>query len=150
MSIINEIETEAKELNIKQVIILRTDLNMRKGKMVAQGSHASSKYMCDKGEIRQLEDGEFFCFKLDAFWKAWLFGNFKKIVQGVNSEEHMHSIFYAVKEAGLPVSLVTDSGLTEFSGIPTDTAIAIGPAPAEIIDKYTGPNGHFASFIKLL
>lgn len=30
---------------IKQVIVMRTDLNMRKGKMIAQGAHASMKFL---------------------------------------------------------------------------------------------------------
>ena len=33
--------------NYKQYIILRTDLNMRKGKMVAMGAHASNKIILD-------------------------------------------------------------------------------------------------------
>ena len=33
---------------IKQVIIMRTDLNMRKGKMIAQGAHASQKVFFDR------------------------------------------------------------------------------------------------------
>jgi PTH2 family peptidyl-tRNA hydrolase len=31
----------------KQVIIIRKDLNMRKGKMIAQGAHASMKAIFD-------------------------------------------------------------------------------------------------------
>ena len=34
-------------MDIKQVIVLRKDLNMRKGKMVVQGSHASMKVFFD-------------------------------------------------------------------------------------------------------
>lgn len=79
MSIIDEQAQTAKELNIKQAIILRTDLNMRKGKMVAQGSHASQKYMLDKAEIRDFGDGDYLCFKLDDFWKAWLFETLKRL-----------------------------------------------------------------------
>lgn len=35
---------------VKQVIIIRTDLNMRKGKMIAQGAHASVNYLPLKGQ----------------------------------------------------------------------------------------------------
>ena len=138
MSIIATQEQTAKEHNIKQAIILRTDLNMRKGKMVAQGSHASQKYMLDNAEVRDLGDGEYLCFKLNDFWKAWLFGNFKKIVLGVNGLEDMHAIMRAVEDAGIPVTLVTDSGLTEFNGVPTKTCVAIGPAKSEEINPITG------------
>ena len=33
---------------IKQVIVMRTDLHMRKGKMIAQGAHASMKVFFDQ------------------------------------------------------------------------------------------------------
>lgn len=38
----------------------------------------------------------------------------------------------------LNVSLVTDSGRTEFGGVPTKTCLAIGPNKIEEIDKITG------------
>ena len=45
--------------DIKQVIIIRKDLNMRKGKMIAQGSHSSMKVLFDKyGTIKFDENGE--------------------------------------------------------------------------------------------
>lgn len=34
-------------MNTKQVIVMRKDLNMRKGKMVAQGAHASMAVLLD-------------------------------------------------------------------------------------------------------
>ena len=37
----------------------------------------------------------------------------------------------------LPVSLIEDAGLTEFNGEKTITAIAIGAASSERIDKLT-------------
>ena len=40
---------------IKQVIVMRRDLNMRKGKMVAQGAHASMAVLLNAGRY---DDGE--------------------------------------------------------------------------------------------
>ena len=37
----------------KQMIVLRKDLNMRKGKMIAQGAHASLKVLLDRGALDQ-------------------------------------------------------------------------------------------------
>jgi peptidyl-tRNA hydrolase len=33
--------------DVKQLIVMRTDLNMRKGKMIAQGAHASIMWTLD-------------------------------------------------------------------------------------------------------
>jgi peptidyl-tRNA hydrolase, PTH2 family len=39
---------------------------------------------------------------------------------------------------GLRSHLIRDSGRTEFSGVPTLTALAIGPDIADTIDQVTG------------
>ena len=41
---------------IKQVIVMRTDLNMRKGKMIAQGAHASMKVLLDRIKFNNIEN----------------------------------------------------------------------------------------------
>jgi len=38
---------------IKQIIVMRTDLNMRKGKMIAQGSHSSMKVFFDRMKLNK-------------------------------------------------------------------------------------------------
>ena len=100
---------------------------MRKGKMVAQGSHASL------GAI--LRDGK---LKTDKDTKAWIEGRFTKICVSVDSEEELIEIYNKAKNAKLNCSLITDAGLTEFHGEPTKTAVAVGPGIPEIIDKITG------------
>lgn len=40
-------------METKQVIVMRKDLNMRKGKMIAQGSHASMAVILDELDIKQ-------------------------------------------------------------------------------------------------
>ena len=109
---------------MKQVIVLRKDLNMRKGKMVAQGAHASMKATLENIDHPDV--------------KAWLEGVFKKIVVSVDTEKELFEIYNAAREANLVCSLIKDSGLTEFDRIATYTAIAVGPAPNEKIDKITG------------
>jgi hypothetical protein len=43
-------EVVAMNSNIKQVIVVRRDLNMRKGKLAAQVAHASMKFLIDNDE----------------------------------------------------------------------------------------------------
>lgn len=78
---------------------------------------------------------------LDDFSKveqAWLTGAFAKVCCRVNSEEELMSIHDQAIAAGLEVHLITDSGKTEFHGLPTRTCLAIGPDVADKIDPITG------------
>ena len=117
---------------VKQVIILRKDLNMRKGKMAAQASHASMAAILNNGELYKEDNKNSgkMILNLDEDAFAWLSGRFKKI--------ELLDIYKKAKELNLNCSLITDSGLTEFNGIPTHTAVAIGPNLPEKIDPLTG------------
>ncbi len=128
-------------MSVKQVIVIRKDLNMRKGKMVAQGAHAS--LMAVIGETYEPgEDlgaqGDWLLLSVDDQLRDWLCGNYKKICVGVASEDELLAIYRTAKEKGLRCSLVQDSGLTEFGGVATYTSAAIGPASDEAIDAITG------------
>ena len=124
---------------VKQVIVIRKDLGMRKGKMIAQGAHASMKIFFDIAHYIQSDtQGEFMLFKIDKAMKEWVLGTFTKIVVSVDSESELCKIYIDARDAGLRCSVITDIGATEFHGNPTFTAVAIGPNEAEEIDKITG------------
>ena len=119
---------------IKQVICVRHDLKMRRGKQIAQGSHASMSFL-----TRRLQKyGHTSLASCSSAEKAWLMGSFAKICCRVNSEEELLEVHDKAVEAGLEVHLITDSGRTEFHGEPTNTCLAIGPDYAEKIDPVTG------------
>ena len=95
---------------------------MRKGKMIAQGAHASIAAM----------------FNSEPDWlNEWQETGTTKIVVSVSSLGELSSIYALAKLANLPCALIEDAGRTEFKE-PTFTAVGIGPAPAELIDKITG------------
>lgn len=128
----------------KQVIVMRTDLNMRKGKMIAQGAHASVGVVlaCEQ-ELSAIRDGKEYGYSSpDPAWLepylAWRDGTFTKICVSVDSEAELLEIKEAAFMYDLPFKLITDNGLTEFNGVPTNTCLAIGPAWADDIDKITG------------
>ena len=64
--------------------------------------------------------------------------SFAKIVLQVESEEELVEIYEKAKAAKLEAHLITDSGATEFHGVPTKTCVGIGPDQAEKIDEITG------------
>jgi peptidyl-tRNA hydrolase len=72
---------------------------------------------------------------------AWLEGRFTKVVLQAENEEQLHTIHTLAKELGLDSRLITDSGATEFHGVPTDTVVCIGPDYESLIDSITGPQG---------
>lgn len=110
--------------SMKQVLLLRTDLKMRRGKEIAQGAHASMKVTLENLEHPDV--------------KAWLAGPFAKIALGVDGEEDLLALVAAAEAAGIVTATIVDAGRTEFAGVPTLTAAAIGPAEASRIDAITG------------
>ena len=125
---------------IKQVIVIRKDLKMRKGKMVSQGSHASFGVFLDMMEHTELDSGEFeFSFKCNKDMASWLInGEFTKITVSVDSEEELINLYEEAKSNGLPTTIITDIGHTEFHGVPTKTACVIGPCKSSEVDNITG------------
>lgn len=113
---------------LKQVIVVRKDLNMRKGKMIAQGANASLT-----AAFAAMND----TLKAVVF-REWFHGDQRKIAVGAPDEDTLHRVYAQAQAAGLPCALIQDHGLTEFGGVPTYTAVAIGPAEDADIDQITG------------
>jgi len=113
------------EFKYKQVIILRSDLKMSKGKIAAQAGHAA---VSAAEEARKLHSN---------WWKAWLKEGQCKIAVKVGSEKELLKLEKEAKELRLPSALISDRGLTE---LPPDTitCLGIGPAPSNKVDKITG------------
>lgn len=133
---------EAPVREPKQVIVVRKDLGMRKGKMMAQASHASMKVFFDLGYLSRMPGNPPGTPRLEIYltepMAEWVQGKFAKIVVGCNSLEELLELERQAKEAGVPRALIQDSGRTEFHGVPTYTALAIGPDYPEKIDPITG------------
>ena len=124
----------------KQVIVMRKDLNMRKGKMIAQGAHASMKIFFDR--MKQYgfsRDGSGdFDLKATKEMCDWMNGAFTKICVYVNSEKELLDVYQRACNDGLPAALIRDAGRTEFNGVPTLTCCAIGPDDDSKVDQVTG------------
>ncbi|MFT4244829.1 MAG: peptidyl-tRNA hydrolase Pth2 [Candidatus Woesearchaeota archaeon] len=107
---------------LKQVILMRTDLGMGKGKMIAQGAHACVEAVFESNK------------KLLLNWKR---GGMKKITLKVNSQEELEELIEKAQEEDLVAVTIRDAGKTQVeSG--TMTCGVIGPAPEEKINKICG------------
>lgn len=105
----------------KQAILLREDIDMSKGKMIAQACHASLKAYRKSGR----EDRD-----------QWEKQGEKKIALEVSEDEILER-FERAKSRGLPAALIKDAGKTEIKP-GTKTAVGIGPADESEIDSVTG------------
>lgn len=108
----------------KQVIVVRSDLNMSPGKLAVQVAHGS---VGSAGKARR---------ERRDWYAAWLGEGQKKVVVKVSGEVELRRIQTQAAEAKLPHELIQDAGLTELPP-GTSTVLAIGPAPNELIDKLT-------------
>lgn len=129
-----------EEDKVKQVIVMRKDLNMRKGKMIAQGSHASIAFLTRNiMEYGHKEEDLYYGrIVFTDVEKDWLINSFTKVVVYVESEEELMKIHELAQDANINSNLIKDSGLTEFAGVPTLTCLALGPDLSSKIDPITG------------
>lgn len=133
---------------MKQVIVIRKKYpspnggetkSVRSGKMAAQASHASMKIFFDRIVSQHIDgDSLVLSMRVPANMVEWINGQFAKIVVGVETEEDLLSVYNSALGAGLPSCIIQDAGRTEFGGVSTMTAVAIGPADDTEIDKITG------------
>ena len=126
---------DTPEREVKQVIVMRKDLNMRKGKMIAQGAHASLRVILDAGGAT---DATTYAIQMTEPMAKWMTGRFAKICVGVTSEAALDEVMDKARAAGLPCAIIVDAGRTEFHGVPTKTCCAVGPAYADEVDAITG------------
>ena len=107
---------------LKQVILMRTDLQMGKGKMIAQGAHASLQAAFESNK------------KLVSNWKS---KGMRKIALKVENLDQLKDLINQALEEDLTAVTIQDAGHTQVEP-GTMTCGAIGPAPEEKIDKICG------------
>ena len=108
-------------MGFKQVILVRKDLKLPKGKMAAQVSHASVDATL-KSDRKLVE--------------KWRKEGAKKIVLEANDEKDLFKYMQIAKDSGLKTALITDAGHTVVEP-GTITCLAIGPDETEKIDMVT-------------
>jgi PTH2 family peptidyl-tRNA hydrolase len=109
----------------KQVLVIRMDLKMSRGKIAVQLAHAA---VSAAEEARKHSPVSL---------RGWLWEGQKKVAVKVSSEEELVALRDKAIRASLPVHLIRDRGLTELPP-GTTTALGIGPARTEKVDKITG------------
>ena len=110
------------DFRFKQCLIIRNDVKMSCGKRCAQAAHASIGAYNNADKSLQ---------------KAWLSEGQKKVVLRADNERTLYELKVIAERNGISSSLIQDAGMTE---IPpgTITALGLGPAKSEDLDKITG------------
>jgi PTH2 family peptidyl-tRNA hydrolase len=122
-------------METKQVIVVRKDLKMGWGKMAAQVSHASQAAAHTNYLIM---DGYVWGYAPPECVKEWLRNSFTKVCVWAKDFDELIEMHDKARNAGLPCSLIKDSGRTVFKGVPTYTTVGVGPGEVSEIDKITG------------
>ena len=136
---------------MKQIIIVRRDLNMSPGKLAAQVSHASMAFLtnmirknvCDISSVEPERVISYVQFDIDT-WDDWINGIFTKIICEAKNKHSLEKVYTVANELGLKENedyfLIKDCCLTELepeeydeSGIGrTLTCIGFRPLPDDI------------------
>lgn len=133
----------------KQMIVVRRDLKMRKGKIAAQAGHACVEaVLMALARERRLDE---VCLSPNESWvyladdgrdptplSDWFDAGVAKVCVYVDSEDELLDLARRGREEGFLVALVRDAGFTEFHGEPTYTCLAFEPLYAHQIDPLTG------------
>ncbi len=109
-------------MEYKQVIIVRQDLKLAKGKMAAQAAHAAveAALRCDKEIV-----------------KKWRAKGMKKVVLKADDEMDLQRYNQLAKDMGIAAAVITDAGKTHIAP-GTVTCVGIGPADEKKVDEITG------------
>jgi PTH2 family peptidyl-tRNA hydrolase len=107
---------------LKQVILVRKDLKLPKGKLAAQVAHAAVEAA---GKTDR---------KLYELWKSM---GAKKVVLEAADEKELHLYEQQARDSGLKTALIADAGRTVLEP-GTITCLGIGPDSESKIDRITG------------
>ena len=137
----------------KQMIVVRRDLKMRKGKVAAQAGHAcveatlmalAREGRLDEVRVATAQDGTMSRVFLDdedtepTPLSSWFDAGVAKVCVYVDSEEELLDLAARGRERGFVCALIQDAGFTEFHGEPTYTCLAFEPLAPEQVDPLTG------------
>ena len=114
-----------REFKYKQVIAVRSDLGMSKGKTAVQVAHGAIS-AAERARITK-----------ESVWRAWLREGQKKVVVKVSTEDDLIALNRQAAMDNFPHALIKDAGMTELPP-GTATVVGIGPAKSDEIDRITG------------
>jgi len=107
---------------VKLALVVRTDLDMGRGKIAAQVAHAAVA-----ATLASLGTADL---------AAWLAEGQPKVVLRVRTAGQLEDVVRQARAGGLPVEVISDAGRTQVTP-GTLTCCALGPAESQRIDAVT-------------
>lgn len=121
--------------DVKQVIVVRKDLSMKKGQLAAHVAEASIKFLTDNNESVR---GDELTIKLNPEEAIWLNEGFKKIVLGIDSKDALENLIFRAELDGIEVYPIVVQNPDEFNGDRTLVCASFGPASSQDLSKVIG------------
>ena len=110
--------------DVKQVIIVRNDISLKKGELAAQVAAVSVKFLLENNES---ERGDQVFVNLSNNEATWLTGSFSQEVVGADSEAQLNDILLRAKFMGIEAhTSVKNDKLT---------CVALGPDESGILER---------------
>jgi PTH2 family peptidyl-tRNA hydrolase len=109
----------------KMVIVMRTDLGMSVGKMIAQACHAA--VACNE-QAKKTHSKQ---------WARWRDEGAKKVAVEAESLEELRELARKAEQLDIVQVLIQDAGHTEVAP-GTTTCLGVGPDQAQRVDRVTG------------
>ena len=109
----------------KMCIVLRMDLEMSTGKLIAQATHAA----VGASELGKKENHK--------AWRKWRDEGAKKVALEAESLEELEELQEKADDLDIVNIIIQDAGHTEVPA-GTVTALGLGPDRSDLLDKVTG------------
>lgn len=126
--------------DIKQVIVVRKDLNLKKTDLATQVATASMGFLLENNESERNDE---ITVKLSNEEAQWLNGTFEKIIVGVDSEQDLRELMFRAELEGIGVYAVRGKTKGKHENDYVLMCAALGPDDSSVIGSVTG---HLKSF----
>jgi PTH2 family peptidyl-tRNA hydrolase len=120
--------------NVKQVIVVRKDLKLRKGKLASLAAHAAMQFILDNNESDRPDELQ---VKLSQQEVHWIQGSFDKDVLGIDSHDALSDMVLKAELNGVNVYSIFDKSKKPDEG-PQLVCAAFGPDEEDQLDQIIG------------
>lgn len=132
-------------MKVKQIIVINKELGMSPGQVSAQVAHAAMLFLCNRLKFdlcsipatRMILPGRALA-DFSENERFWLEESFTKVVVKVKNTTQLLEVYENAKAAGLEAHLMDEEDYIDGFPGKVYTALAVGPAPSNVLKPITG------------